>query len=170
MGISTLFAQKYSAETAESKKLSRTDSDSLLSVVSKDCEDMLQSAFEMAGQYVGIEAPKVSISRDFDTQILDGQQVGQYLQLWTQGAISHETLLSMLQQGEVLPSIDIEQELEMVSQEKASTMMMDAAAPAAVTAPEPGEGQTPSDDTGDIRGVIEERLRKLVAPNDEEED
>ena len=33
LGISTLFQQKMGAETAESKKLSRTDSDSLLAIV-----------------------------------------------------------------------------------------------------------------------------------------
>ena len=49
LGISTLFQQKMGAETAESKKLSRTDSDSLLSIVSRDLQAMLQTAFEMAG-------------------------------------------------------------------------------------------------------------------------
>ena len=38
LGISTLFQQKMGAETAESKKMSRTDSDSLLSIVSRDLE------------------------------------------------------------------------------------------------------------------------------------
>ena len=60
LGISTLFAQKQGAETAESKRLSRTDSDSLLSIVSKDIESMLQNAFEMAAAYVGKEAPLVT--------------------------------------------------------------------------------------------------------------
>ena len=60
------------AETAESKKLSRTDSDSLLSIVSRDLQAMLQTAFEMAAQYVGKEAPLVQLDRDFDLQTLDG--------------------------------------------------------------------------------------------------
>ena len=61
LGISTLFAQKMGAETAESKKMSRTDSDSLLVVVSRDLESMLQTAFEMAAAYVGKEAPVVRL-------------------------------------------------------------------------------------------------------------
>ena len=82
LGISTLFAQKMGAETAESKKMSRTDSDSLLVVVSRDLESMLQTAFEMAAAYVGKEAPCCAgLDRDFDLQTLDGNQVGQYLQL-----------------------------------------------------------------------------------------
>ena len=93
LGISTLFAQKMGAETAESKKMSRTDSDSLLVVVSRDLESMLQTAFEMAAAYVGKEAPMVRLDRDFDLQTLDGNQVGQYLQLYGTTAITLETLL-----------------------------------------------------------------------------
>ena len=51
LGISTLFAQKMGAETAESKRLSRTDSDSLLSIVSKDLERCLQNAIDIAAAY-----------------------------------------------------------------------------------------------------------------------
>ena len=101
LGISTLFAQKMGAETAESKKMSRTDSDSLLVVVSRDLESMLQTAFEMAAAYVGKEAPVVRLDRDFDLQTLDGNQVGQYLQLWNNGAITQETLLGALKKGEI---------------------------------------------------------------------
>ena len=72
LGISTLFAQKMGAETAESKRLSRTDSDSLLSIVSKDLERCLQNAIDIAAAYVNMEAPQVQLDRDFDTQVLDG--------------------------------------------------------------------------------------------------
>ena len=118
LGISTLFAQKMGAETAESKRLSRTDSDSLLSIVSKDLEQCLQNAIDIAAAYVNMEAPQVQLDRDFDTQVLDGNQVQQYMQLWMQGAITQETLLEMLKAGEVLPNIDVEREVELVSQEK----------------------------------------------------
>ena len=170
LGISTLFGQKNVAETADSKRLSRTDSDSILSIVSQDLEEALQQCFEVAAAYVGMDAPKVSLDRDFDTQSLDGAQVGQYLQLWTQGAITHETLLGMLQRGEILPDIDVEAEVEMVSQEKADSMMMETAAVGAMGQPEPGEGQAPKDETGDIRGAVEDRLRKMVEPDDNDEE
>ena len=123
LGISTLFAQKQGAETAESKRLSRTDSDSLLSIVSKDLQSALQNAFEMAAAYVGKEAPKVQLDRDFDLQTLDGNQVGQYLQLWNNGAITQETLLGALKKGEILPDVDVEEEVELTSQEKLDNML-----------------------------------------------
>ena len=83
LGISTLFSQTYVGETAEAKAMDRSDSDSMLSVVSQDLENALQNAMEMAAAFVGIEAPKVCVSRDFDLQKLDGPQVAQYLSMWT---------------------------------------------------------------------------------------
>ena len=167
LGISTLFGQKASAETAESKRLSRTDSDSILSLISQDLEEKLQQAFDMAAAYTGKDSPKVLIDRDFDTQSLDAGQVGQYLTLWTQGAITHETLLGMLQRGEVLPDIDIELEVEMVSNEKLDSMMLATAAPAAMAKPETNKDEEDSDDTGDIREAMQDKLREKVKPKED---
>ena len=102
LGISTLFSQTYVGETAEAKAMDRSDSDSMLSVVSQDLENALQNAMDMAAAYVGIEAPKVVVSRDFDLQKLDGTQVQQYMGMWQNGAITHQTLLEILSRGEVL--------------------------------------------------------------------
>ena len=124
LGLSTLFSQKMGAETAASKELSRTDSDSLLSVVSKNLEAALQLAFDMAGEYVGMESPLVQISRDFDLQQLDGPQIQSYMQLWMNGAITQETFLQMLKEGEILPSIEVDEEVELTQQEKESNMAM----------------------------------------------
>ena len=65
-------------------------------MISKDMESTLQNAFEMAAAYMGIEAPMVKLDRDWDTQVLDGNQVGSYLQLFTNNVITHETLLNAL--------------------------------------------------------------------------
>jgi hypothetical protein len=163
LGISTLFAQKQGAETAESKKLSRTDSDSLLSIVSKDVEGMLQTAFEMAAAYVGKEAPMVQLDRDFDLQTLDGAQVGQYLQLWNNGAITQETLLGALKKGEILPDLDVEEEVELTSQEKLDSMLMEGI---------PSEAGPPSDDEGQerrdeqVRRDAVDRMRGMTASRD----
>ena len=118
LGISTLFSQKMGAETAASKRLSRSDSDSLLSVVSKNLESSLQLAFDYASKFCRHESPLIQISRDFDLQQLDGAQTQSYLQLWMNGAISQELLLQMLKEGEVLPSVEVDEEVEKTQQEK----------------------------------------------------
>ena len=167
LGISTLFQQKMGAETAESKKLSRTDSDSLLSIVSRDLQAMLQTAFEMAGQYVGKEAPLVQLDRDFDLQTLDGNQVGQYLQLWSNGAITQETLLGALKKGEILPDVDVEEEVELTSQEKLDNMLTEMV---------PGEAAAPADEEGreqrdsNIREAAVERMRGVAERRENEDE
>mgnify|MGYP005722306987 FL=1 len=177
LGISTIFSQLNQPETAESKKLSRTDSDSLLAILSKNLESSLQQAFDLAGKYVGIDAPQVEIDRDFDLQTLDGPQVAQYLALWQNGAISHETLLDALKKGEVLPGIDVELELEMCGQEKLDnmSMAMDIGSSSTETPQEDQQASEANSDTNqadqsDIRTLLEERLRRLNGPSDNEED
>ena len=167
LGITTLFEQKQSAETAESKRLSRTDSDSLLSIVSRDVESMLQNVFEMAAGYVGIEAPKVTLDRDFDLQTLDGAQIGQYLQLWNNNAITQETLLGALKKGDVLPGLDISAEVEMTSQEQLDSMMMEQVPGQAAPTTDP-EGNERRD--AEVQNAATERLRRLAAERREEDD
>lgn len=167
LGISTLFAQKQGAETAESKRLSRTDSDSLLSIVSKDIESMLQNAFEMAAAYVGMEAPLITLDRDFDLQTLDGAQVGQYLQLWNNGAITQETLLGALKKGEILPDVNVEEEVELTSQEKLDNMMVETV-PGFAGPESDAEGNERRD--AEVQGAATDRLRRLAQERREEDD
>ena len=167
LGISTLFAQKMGSETAESKKLSRTDSDSLLVVVSRDLESMLQNAFDMAAAYVGKEAPVVRLDRDFDLQTLDGNQVGQYLQLWNNSAITQETLLGALKKGEILPDIDVEEEVELTSQEKLDNMLTEMV-PGEAAAPSDAEGREQRD--SNIREAAVERMRGVAERREEDDE
>lgn len=167
LGISTLTAQKAGAETAESKRLSRTDSDSMLSIVSQDLGSALQNAFEMAGAYVGKEAPLVQLDLDFDLQVLDGQQVTNYMQLFMNNVITHETLLNALKKGEVLTDIDINEEVELVQQASLDSILM-RQVPGEAAAPTDEEGRAQNDE--DIRGAAVERMRGMTASRDEEEE
>ena len=168
LGISTLFAQKMGAETAESKKLSRTDSDSLLTIVSKDLESALQRAIDIAGEFMSLEPPKVTLSRDFDLQTLDAQQISSYMQMWMNGAITHETMLTMLRDGEVLPNIDIEEEVEMTGQEKLDSMMAQTL-PGQTEQPPNADGEAKeSSDRSAVRSMVEKRLRRLAGEDQED--
>ena len=160
LGISTLFSQTYVGETAEAKAMDRSDSDSMLSVVSQDLENALQNAIDMAAAYVGIEAPKVCVSRDFDLQKLDGGQVQQYMGLWQNGAITLQTLLQVLSRGEILPDIDIESEIEMLEAEKLANLEMQAAIA------EPVEDEDEEEEEIDEAERLEE---EVAADNGDEE-
>ena len=168
LGISTLFSQKMGAETAESKSLSRTDSDSLLAVVSKNLEASLQQAFDIAGEFAGIEAPQIMVNRDFDLQVLDAGQITQYLSMWQVGAITHKTLLESLKLGEVLPHLNVEEEIELVEQEKIGNMEMAAemGLPGPGESDEEDEEEEEANPEGDLRREVERRMRRLAGEDE----
>ena len=113
LGVTKLFGQKFVAESAEAKRIDQAQSNSVLSIISQELESALNQAFEFAAQYVGIEAPEITIDRDFDYYRLIGQDVSVLTQLNQMGKISDAMLLEILRRGEVLPdSINIEDELE----------------------------------------------------------
>ena len=82
--------------------------------------------FELAAEYVGIEPPEVNIPRDYENRLIDGNQITAYLQLYMQNAISQQTLLKILQDGEVLPpTIDLDEELSLTAERLAEQEVMD---------------------------------------------
>lgn len=112
LGINTLTQQNLTNIAATSKRLDRTDQDSMMAVLADDLTGALQEVLEIASQYAGIECPEVIIRQDYENRLVDGNQITAFLQLYMQGAISQETLLEILQQGEVLPpGLDIEEEI-----------------------------------------------------------
>ena len=46
-------------------------------------------------------------------------------QLWSNGAITQETLLGALKKGEILPDVDVEEEVELTGQEKLDNMLIE---------------------------------------------
>ena len=112
LGINTLSQTNLTNAAAESKRLDRIDSDSIMALISSDLQRALSEMLTVAAKYAGIEPPEVVIEQDYENRLIDGNQITAYLQLFMQGAISQETLLTILQQGEVLPTtIDIPTEI-----------------------------------------------------------
>lgn len=113
LGVTKLFGQKFVAESAEAKRIDQAQSNSVLSIISQELESALNQAFEFAAQYVGIEAPEITIDRDFDYYRLIGQDVAVLSQLNAAGKISDAMLLEILRRGEILPdNVNIEDEME----------------------------------------------------------
>ena len=112
LGISTLAKQNITNAAAEAKRLDRIDSDSIMSIISENLASSISSLLKMAGEYAGREAPTVTIPKDYENRLLDGNQITAMLQLQMQGQISQSTLLRILQEGEILPPyIDVNDEI-----------------------------------------------------------
>jgi hypothetical protein len=128
LGLAVLTEQKNAAESGLAKSLDRLDSNSILAVISKDLEQTLQQAMDMAGAYMGIEPPKVAIDRDFDVQSLDAQGVASINTIYQSGLVDQETALKMLARGEMFDdSFDLEEVLAASELEQQASLEQDLA-------------------------------------------
>ena len=115
LGLSAVLGQKLSAETAEAKRIDRSQGDSTMQVVAQNVQDMIDNSLQFHAQYLGntTAAGSSYVNRDFLGARLDPQEVGSLLQLYTAGTITQETLLNQLSEGEVLgDEFDVDAELE----------------------------------------------------------
>jgi hypothetical protein len=114
LGISTLSQQKFVAESADARRLDRIDTNSMLSSVSMDLEQSLQRCFDVAARYIGIEAPEVQLSRDFNIERLIGQDITALNALFDQGVLGRDEFRQILVQGEILPTATEGEEIDEV--------------------------------------------------------
>ena len=113
LGVSVLARQNITNAAAEAKRLDRIDSDSIMALVSEDLARTVANVLRIAGKYAGKEPPtSVTIPQDFTNRLLDGNQITAMLQLQMQNQIYPETLLRILQEGEVIPPyVEIDDEI-----------------------------------------------------------
>jgi hypothetical protein len=114
LGMAAVLGQKLSAETAEAKRIDRSQGDSAMMVVAQQMQDMIDNCLIFHGQYLQDNNPGSSfVNRDFLSARLEPQEIQALLQLYTAGTITQKTLLDQLAEGEVLgDDFDVEEELE----------------------------------------------------------
>jgi hypothetical protein len=115
LGLSAVLGQKLSAETAESKRIDRSQGDSTMMVIAQNMQDMIDNCLQFHAQYLGQNesAGSCHVNRDFMGERLQPTEIQSLLQLYTAGTITQETLLQQLSDGEVLgDDFDVEEELE----------------------------------------------------------
>jgi len=115
LGLAAVLGQKLSAETAESKRIDRSQGDSTMMVIAQNMQDMIDNCLQFHAQYLGQNesAGSCHVNRDFMGERLQPTEIQSLLQLYTAGTITQETLLQQLSDGEVLgDDFDVEEELE----------------------------------------------------------
>ena len=114
LGLAAVLGQKLSAETAEAKRIDRSQGDSTMMVIAQQMQDMIDNCLRFHAEY--LQEPQAGssfVNRDFLATRLDPQEIQSLLQLYTAGTITQGTLLGQLEQGEVLgDDFDVEQELD----------------------------------------------------------
>ena len=114
LGLAAVLGAKLVGETAEAKRIDRSQGDSTMMVVAQQMQDLIDNCLRFHAQYMG-EANVGSslVNRDFMGTRLEPQEIQALLQLYTAGTITQETLLLQLEAGEVLgDDFDVEEEVE----------------------------------------------------------
>ena len=114
LGLSAVLGQKLSAETAESKRIDRSQGDSTMMVIAQNMQDLIDNCLMHHGHFLGLnDTPSSYVNRDFLGTRLEPQEIQALLQLYTAGTITQSTLLLQLSEGEVLgDDFDVEEEVE----------------------------------------------------------
>ena len=113
LGLAAVLGQKLSAETAEAKRIDRSQGDSTMMVVAQQMQDMIDNCLMFHSQYINSEAGSCFVNRDFLSQRLEPLEIQALLTLYTSGSITQKTLLDQLTEGEVLgDEFDVEEEIE----------------------------------------------------------
>jgi hypothetical protein len=118
LGLSAVLGQKLSAETAEAKRLDRSQGDSTMMVIAQNVQDLIDNCLQFHAQFIGnaTAAGSSYVNRDFLGARLEPQDIQALLSLYTAGTISQETLLRELAEGDVLgDNFDVDEELEATS-------------------------------------------------------
>ena len=114
LGLAAVMGAKLSAETAESKRIDRSQGDSTMMVLAQQMQDMIDNCLRFHADYLQeSQAGSSLVNRDFMGTRLEPQEIQALLQLYTAGTVTQETLLLQLEAGEVLgDDFDVEAELE----------------------------------------------------------
>jgi hypothetical protein len=115
LGLSAVLGQKLSAETAEAKRIDRSQGDSTMMVIAQNVQDMIDNCLQFHAEYIGnTTAPgSAYVNRDFLGARLEPADIQSLLQLYTAGTITQETLLTELAEGDVLgDDFNVDAELE----------------------------------------------------------
>ena len=131
LGLSAVLGQKLSAETAEAKRIDRSQGDSTMMVIAQNVQDMIDNCLQFHAQFLGQNeaAGSCLVNRDFVGSRLEPQEIQSLLALYTAGTITQETLLQQLADGEILgDDFNVEEELDATSNGGLETMDSQAAA------------------------------------------
>ena len=114
LGLAAVLGSKLVGETAEAKRIDRSQGDSTMMVVAQQMQDMIDNCLRFHAEYMQeANAGSSLVNRDFMGTRLEPLEIQALLQLYTAGTITQETLLLQLEAGEVLgDDFDVENELE----------------------------------------------------------
>lgn len=119
-GLAFLTPETRAAETAEAKRIDSTAQNATLSSVARNGQDALETAAGFTGDYLQEPAGSITVNTDFERIVMDAPTIGALGALASNGKLSIETLLGLLEKGKILSEgFDIPGELDRILKEGA---------------------------------------------------
>lgn len=145
LGIAMLSAQKKMAETAEAKRIGKSDTDSALSVTARGLQDGIERALGFHARYLGIDdGGSIQINRDFENLQMQADMLGALVTAVHTAGLPVRLLLEQMQEGGLIsPEHDLDElTMEMMAnaQAAAEQQAAEAAARANILQGTGGEG------------------------------
>ena len=137
LGLSMLAPQKRSAETAEAKRLDKSQSDSALAATAQGVEDGINRALQFHANYLGLETGgTVSINRDFEGLLMAANVMEAYVSLREVG-FPARIVLKALKEGGRIP---LDEDLNILEAEMEANRIAEMEARALASAALASEG------------------------------
>lgn len=116
LGLGMLQPETRAAETAEAKRMDKSEQDSVLATAARSMQDAVEVAGGFHAQMIGQDPASFTIvlNQDFEKLTLDAAQIDTYSKLVLAGQISLETFWIIMQQGGALHD-DFDPEVEAIS-------------------------------------------------------
>jgi hypothetical protein len=102
-GLAFLAPEARHAETAAAKRIDAAAQNATLATVGRNLQDTLEEAFGFTGDFIRLAAGSVSVNTDFENTAMDPTMVAALGTLAANGKLSIETLLTLLENGQVIP-------------------------------------------------------------------
>tara|TARA_R100000773_G_scaffold18533_1_gene16804 strand:- start:25 stop:1416 length:1392 start_codon:yes stop_codon:yes gene_type:complete len=114
LSLAAVLGQKLVGETAEAKRIDRSQNDSTMMVVAQQMQDLIDNCLKFHSEYLNeVNAGSAFVNRDFVSARLEPAEIDSLLKIYTANGISQEKLLEQLASGEILgDDFDLEEELE----------------------------------------------------------
>lgn len=121
IGHSILAPEKPAPEAAETQMLRRAAENATLAGFTRQVSRKLEKALKQFALWADPQADLAySLNTDFLPQQMSAQEMTAIMGMWQAGAITHETLLYALRDGEIVsPTFDVEGEIERTKMETA---------------------------------------------------
>lgn len=156
LGIAMLTGAKKVAETAEAKRIGKSDTDSALSVTARGLQDGAERALGFHARYLGMEkGGSIKINREFENMQMQSDMLTAFVAAVKDAGLPIRLLLQNMQEGGLIsPEIDLDDlvlEMEANIQAAADQAATEAAANAAALENNNG-GDPKNPDDGTSKG------------------